>query len=201
MSSHALPTGFAGGRYLVKAFLGEGGSKRVYLTHDTRRERDVAVAVIRTEGLDEAGLARVRREAQAMARLGDHPHIVTVYDIGDENGQPYLVSQLMAGGDVAVLLGAVPERRLPLGRTLAIAEQVCAALEHAHRHGILHRDVKPSNVWLTRDGTAKLGDFGLAASLDRTRITMPGTLLGTASYLAPEQALGQAADARSDLYA
>jgi len=196
-----IPAGFAAGRYTVRRLLGEGSRKRVYLAHDTRLDREVALAVIRTEGLDDAARARVRREAQAMARLGDHPHIVTVHDIGDENGQPYLVSQLMAGGDVAVLLGAAPEHRLPLGRMLAIAEQVCAALEHAHRHGILHRDVKPSNVWLTRDGTAKLGDFGLAASLDRTRITMPGTLLGTASYLAPEQALGQAADARSDLYA
>src|SRR5437867_4768230 len=99
------------------------------------------------------------------------------------------------------LLGAAPERRLPLVQALAIAEQVCQALSHAHRHGIVHRDVKPGNVWLAADGTAKLGDFGLAASLDRTRITMPGTLLGTAIYLAPEQALGQAADARSDLYA
>src|SRR6266699_4274327 len=90
MSSHALPTGFAGGRYLVKAFLGEGGSKRVYLTHDTRLERDVAVAVIRTEGLDEARLARVHREAQAMARLGDHPHIVSIHDVGDEGGHPYI---------------------------------------------------------------------------------------------------------------
>src|SRR5207247_9399613 len=116
---------------------------------------------IGTGGVTDPARARVRREAQAMARLGDHPHIVTVHDIGDENGQPYLVSQLMAGGDVAVLLGAAPERRLPLGRTLAIAEQVCAALEHAHRHGILHRDVKPSNAWLTRDGTAQPGALGL----------------------------------------
>ena len=192
---------FASGRYAVQRPLGEGSKKRVYLAHDTRLDRDVALAVIRMEGLDEAARARVRRETQSMARLGDHPHIVTVHDIGEEDGRPYIVSQLMAGGDVAALLGAAPEHRLPVERALAIAEQVCAALEHAHGHGIVHRDVKPSNVWLTRDGTAKLGDFGLAASLDRTRITMPGTLLGTAAYLPPEQALGRAADARSDLYA
>ncbi len=195
------PSAFAAGRYEVRRLLGEGSRKRVYLAHDKRLDREVALAVIRTEGLDDAARARVQREAQAMARLGDHPHIVTVHDIGDDGGQPYIVSQLMAGGDVAVLVGAAPERRLALGRALAIAEQVCAALEHAHTHGVLHRDVKPSNVWLTRDGTAKLGDFGLAASLDRSRITMPGTLLGTASYLAPEQALGQTGDVRSDLYA
>jgi class 3 adenylate cyclase len=196
----ADPQTFAAGRYVMRRFLGEGSKKRVHLAHDTRLEREVALAIVKTDGLDEVGRTRIRREAQAMARLGDHPHVVTVHDIGEENGQPYIVSQLMAGGDVAGLVGAAPERRLPPGRALAIAEQVCAALEHAHAHGVVHRDVKPSNVWLTRDGTAKLGDFGLAASLDRSRVTMPGTLLGTASYMAPEQALGRAADARSDLY-
>src|SRR5436309_13799542 len=98
MSSHASPTGFAGGRYRVEALLGEGGSKRVYLAHDTRLERDVAVAVIRTEGLDEARLARVRRAAPAMARLADHPYIVCIHDVGHEGGHPYIVSQYMAGG-------------------------------------------------------------------------------------------------------
>jgi serine/threonine protein kinase len=95
-----LPTSFAEGRYQVQRLLGESGQKRVYLAHDSRLDRDVAVALIKTEGLDEAGLARVRREAQAMGRLGDHPYIVTAYDIGDENGQPYIVSQFLAGGDL-----------------------------------------------------------------------------------------------------
>src|SRR3990170_3724085 len=102
----ALPSTFAGGRYQVQRFLGEGGRKRVYLAHDTRLDRDVAIAVIKTAGLDEDGLERVRREAQAMGRLGDPPHIVTVHDIGDEDPspgsgqapQPYIVSQYMAGG-------------------------------------------------------------------------------------------------------
>ena len=195
------PRTFAAGRYLVRRLLGEGSKKRVYLAHDTRLEREVALAVIKTEGLDDAGRTRVRREAQAMARLGDHPHVVTVHDIGEEGGQPYIVSQLMAGGDVASLLHAAPDHQLPLVRALALGEQVCDALAHAHRNGIVHRDVKPGNVWLTADGTAKLGDFGLAASLDRARLTMPGVMLGTALYMAPEQALGRPADARSDLYA
>src|SRR3989475_12353263 len=134
-------TAFAAGRYAVRRLLGEGSGKRVYLAHDTRLDREVALAVIRTEGLDDAARARVRREAQAMARLGDHPHIVTVHDIGDEQGQPYIVSQLMAGGDVASLLGGAPEDRLPVARALAIAEPGCAALEPAHRHGVVHRDV------------------------------------------------------------
>ena len=108
-----IPTGFAAGRYTVRRLLGEGSRKRVYLAHDTRLDREVALAVIRTEGLDDAARARVRREAQAMARLGDHPHIVTVHDIGDENGQPYLVSQLMAGGAPAPRRGASPRRCPP----------------------------------------------------------------------------------------
>src|SRR2546425_10279338 len=94
--SAALPVSFADGRYTVKRFLGEGGRKRVYLAHDTKLDRDVAVAVIKTEGLDQAGLSRVKREAQAMGRLGDHPNIVTVFDIGEENGQSYIVSSTWA---------------------------------------------------------------------------------------------------------
>jgi len=194
-------TALANGRYVLRHLLGEGSKKRVYLAHDGRLDREVAVALIKAESLDDAGRARIRYEAQAMARLGDHPHIVTVHDIGEEDSHPYIVTQLMAGGDVETLLRGAPTHRLPLDRAYAIAEQVCEALEHAHRHGIVHRDVKPGNVWLTPGGIAKLGDFGLAASLDRTRLTMPGMMLGTALYMAPEQALGRPADARSDLYA
>src|SRR3990172_9526446 len=102
--SPVLPASFAGGRYQVKRFLGEGGRKRVYLAHDTKLDSDVAVAVIKTEGLDSDSLTRIRREAQAMGRLRDHPHIVTVFDIGEEAGQPYIVSQYMAGGDLEGLL-------------------------------------------------------------------------------------------------
>src|SRR5215208_8372038 len=91
---------FAGGRYVVKRFLGEGGKKKVYLAHDTLLDRDVAFALIKTEGLDEAGRQRIRREARAMGRLGSHPNIVTVLDLGEEHGQPYLVTELMAGGDL-----------------------------------------------------------------------------------------------------
>src|SRR5437667_778164 len=192
MPSHALPTGFAGGRYQVKALLGEGGSKRVYLAYDARLEREVAVAVIRTEGLDEAGLARVRREAQAMARLGDHPHIVSIHDVGDEGVQPYIVSQYMAGGSLDDLLLRAETHRLAIAEVLRITDQICQALEHAHAQGIIHRDVKPSNVWLTRDGTAKLGDFGLAVALDRSRLTVEGMMVGTVAYMPPEQALGGA---------
>jgi hypothetical protein len=196
----ALPAAFADGRYQVQRFLGEGGRKRVYLAHDTKLDRDVAIAVIKTEGLDEAGLARVRREAQAMGRLGDHPHIVTAFDIGDEGGQPYIVSQYMAGGDLEGLLQQAENRRLPLDQALRIAVEVRHALEHAHSRGIIHRDLKPGNIWLTEDRTAKLGDFGLAVALDRSRVTQAGMMLGTVAYMPPEQALGREADTRSDLY-
>ncbi len=198
--SPALPASFASGRYVVKGFLGEGGRKRVYLAHDEKLDRDVAFAVIKTEGLDADGLVRVRREAQAMGRLGDHPHIVTVFDTGDEGGQPFIVSQYMAGGAVEDLLRDAAGHRLPADQTMRIGEQVCRALEHAHSRGIVHRDLKPGNVWLTSDGTAQLGDFGLAVALDRSRLTLAGSMVGTAAYMPPEQALGGEADRRSDLY-
>jgi class 3 adenylate cyclase/tetratricopeptide (TPR) repeat protein len=206
--SPALPASFAGGRYQVKRFLGEGGRKRVYLAHDARLDRDVAFSLIKTEGLDEAGQARIRREAQAMGRLGDHPNIVTVFDIGEENPslgsgqapQPYIVSQYMAGGDLEGLLQQAENRRLPLDQALRIADQVRQALEHAHGRGIVHRDLKPGNIWLTEEGTAKLGDFGLAMAVDLSRVTQAGMMLGTVAYMPPEQAMGETADARSDLY-
>ena len=136
-----------------------------------------------------------------MGRLGDHPHIVTIHDIGDEGGQPYIVSQHMAGGDLEARLHQAENRRLPLDDAMRIANEVRQALEHAHGRGIIHRDLKPGNIWLSEDGTAKLGDFGLAVALDRSRLTSEGMMVGTAAYMPPEQALGRQPDARSDLYA
>ena len=190
----ASPTSFANGRYTVKRFLGEGGKKRVYLAHDTKLDRDVAFALIKSEGLDIEGLARIRREAQAMGRLGDHPHIVSVFDIGEEGGQPYIVTQLMGGGDVEGLIANPEGHRVPIEHALRIADQVCQALAHAHAHGVVHRDLKPGNVWLSADPStssepalssskgqaiAKLGDFSLALALDRSRLTQVGMMVGT----------------------
>jgi class 3 adenylate cyclase len=199
------PSSFSGGRYQVKRFLGEGARKRAYLVHDNRLDREVAIAVIKTDGLDADGLARVQREAQAMGRLGDHPHIVTVYDIGEEEGaggqaHPFIVSEYMSGGDLEALLRQAPGHRLSLDEAVRIANEVRQALEHAHSRSIVHRDLKPGNIWLTEDGHARLGDFGLALALDRSRLTMEGMMVGTVAYMAPEQALGRQPDARSDLY-
>jgi hypothetical protein len=196
----ATPSSFASGRYTVKKFLGEGGKKKVYLAHDTLLDRDVAFALIKTEGLDDVGRDRVAREAKAMGRLGAHPHIVSVYDLGEEHGQPYMVTELMGGGDVEGLIEKASEHRPPLERTLKIGIQVCRGLEFAHTHGIVHRDLKPGNVWLTADGTAKLGDFGLAVALDKSRLTQAGMMVGTVAYMPPEQAMGGEVTPRSDLY-
>jgi tetratricopeptide (TPR) repeat protein len=194
------PTSFAGGRYQVKKFLGEGGKKKVYLAHDTVLDRDVAFALIKTEKLDENARTRLKREAQAMGKLGDHPNIVTVYDFGDHDGQPYIVLPVMPGGDVEGLIEKAPEHRLPLEEVVEIGRCVCLGLEFAHSKGIIHRDLKPGNVWLSADGTAKIGDFGLAVAVDLSRLTQSGMMVGTVSYMPPEQAMGGKVTAKADLY-
>ena len=195
-----LPTSFADGRYQVQRFLGEGGKKRVYVAHDTTLDRDVAFALIKTEGLDESARTRITREAQAMGRLGSHPHIVTVFDLGDHDGQPYMVTELMAGGDVEGLIEQAPDHRVALERAVEIAVHTCRGLEFAHGHSLVHRDLKPGNVWLAVDGTAKIGDFGLAVAADRSRITQEGMMVGTVAYMPPEQALGGEVTPQADLY-
>ena len=194
------PTTFANGRYRVKEFLGEGGKKKVYQAHDTTLDREVAFALIKTEGLDDTCRTRIQREAQAMGRLGSHPHIVTVFDLGQEQHQPYMVTELMSGGDVEGLIDAAANHRLALDQAINIAVETCRGLEFAHGRGIVHRDLKPGNVWLTADGVAKIGDFGLAVSLDRSRLTQEGMMVGTVSYMPPEQAMGGEVTPRSDLY-
>ena len=195
-----VPDSVADGRYRVREFLGERGRKRVYLARDTAADRDVALAVFETEGADEAVLATSRRETQAMRRLGEHAHLVTIHDAGEDDGRPYIASAYMPGGDVESLLHAASDGRLPVERAIEIAIDVCRALEHAHACGVVHRDLKPANVWLAEDGRARLGDFGLAATDRRSRAAIEGMLVGTVAYLPPEQALGRPADQRSDLY-
>jgi len=195
-----MPSSFANGRYQVKKFLGEGGKKKVYLAHDTLLDRDVAFALIKTEKLDDASRVRVTREARAMGRLGDHPNIVAIYDMGGYEGQPYIVLPVMPGGDVEGLIEKATEHRLPLDKAIGIAKAVCRGLEFAHSKGIIHRDIKPGNIWLGADGTAKIGDFGLALAADLPRLTQPGMMVGTVTYMPPEQAMGGKMTAKADLY-
>jgi tetratricopeptide (TPR) repeat protein/tRNA A-37 threonylcarbamoyl transferase component Bud32 len=194
------PTSFANGRYQVKRFLGEGGKKRVYLVHDKVLGRDVVFARIKTEKLDEGTRLRFSREAQVLGQLGDHPNIMTVHDMGDESGQPYIVLTLMPGGDVESLLEKAPERRLSIEQAVSIGKAVCRGLEYAHGKGIIHRDIKPGNVWLSNDGTPKVGDFGLALATDLSRLTDEGVMVGTYYYMPPEQAMGGEITAQADLY-
>src|SRR3954471_9207174 len=186
------------GRYRVRRFLGQGGRKRVYLSDDTRGETEVALALYDTAGVGASIQARARREAEAMRKLGDHAHLVAVLDTGEEAGNPFIVSRYMPGGDVQGLLAAAGGH-LEVERAVEIAADVTRALEHAHARGIVHRDLKPANVWIDDDGHARLGDFGLATTGARARVS-GGTLVGTVAYLPPEQALGEAGGPKSDLY-
>jgi eukaryotic-like serine/threonine-protein kinase len=135
-----------------------------------------------------------------MAKLGDHPNIATVYDYGEHEGQPYMVAPLLSGGDVEGLIKKAPDHKLPIDKTIEIAKSVCKGLEFAHNKGIIHRDIKPGNVMLSADGTAKVNDFGLAVSIDRSRLTQVGMMVGTVSYMPPEQAMGGQVTAKADLY-
>ncbi len=192
-------------RYRIDAELGRGGMGVVYRVHDMLLDRDVAIKMLSVAGLGSEGRARLLREAQAAARL-NHPNIVSVHDAGEVDQAPFIVMELVEGESLHT------RRPQALDEALAIARQVCAALDHAHAHGIIHRDLKPENVLITPDGVAKLMDFGLARSSllslpgrgaggEGQRLTGEGAIVGTVFYLAPEQALGQAIDGRADLYA
>ena len=192
---------FVDGRYVATRFLGAGASKRVYLAHDTLIDRDVAFASIKIEGLDVTHRQRILREARTMGRLGDHPNIVLLYDLGEEGDDHlFMVLPVMEGGTVEDVIRESPGGRVPLDRAIAIARDVCRGLEYAHAKDVVHRDLKPSNVWLTADQTAKIGDFGLAMSMDMSRLTQSGTVVGTLLYMSPEQATGGKITPRSDLY-
>ncbi len=198
------PSSFASGRYTVSKFLGEGGKKKVYLAHDNTLDRDVAFALIKTEGLDETSRERVRREAQAMGRMGTHPCIMPIYDLGEEPdaqgiAQPFMVQPVMVGGDVEGLVEDA-DGPLQLEDALRIATQTAQGLVFAHSKGIVHRDLKPGNVWLDEDGAAKIGDFGLAIATDRSRLTVEKVMVGTVNYMPPEQATGGEVTAKADLY-
>ncbi|UCC17303.1 MAG: protein kinase, partial [Dehalococcoidales bacterium] len=199
-TSATEPTSFVDGRYKVIKKLGEGGKKKVYLVHDTRLDRDVAFALIKTENLDEPGRKRIIREAQAIGKLGDNPYIVSIFEMGELDGQPYLVQPVVSGGDIEELIEKAPDHKLPLDQTISIAKAVCHGLEFAHSKGIIHRDIKPGNVLITEDGTARINDFGLAVRPDVSRLTTEGMMVGTVLYMPPEQTMGREVTPKADLY-
>jgi class 3 adenylate cyclase/tRNA A-37 threonylcarbamoyl transferase component Bud32 len=186
-------------RYTRKSAIGGGGMAEVYLAHDEVLDRDVALKVLRQQYADDERLVeRFRREAKSAASLS-HPNIVAVHDRGEtEDGAYFIVMEHMAGGTLKDRIQK--EGALPPAVATTLALQIARALEAAHRRGIIHRDVKPQNVLLTEDGEAKVADFGIARAAASSTMTKTGSVLGTAHYLSPEQALGQPASPQSDLY-
>jgi eukaryotic-like serine/threonine-protein kinase len=186
---------FADGRYRVERTLGHGGMAVVYLAHDEALHRFVAVKVLAANlGDDETFRTRFLREARLAGRLS-HPNIVQVYDAGEtDDRRPYIVMEYVAGRTVAEC------GKLQAREAVALVLQACAGLQHAHDAGLVHRDVKPGNLLLREDSVLKIADFGIARAAEATQLTQLGTVLGTAAYLAPEQAAGEEVTAAADIY-
>lgn len=197
----AAPSGTGGvvaGRYHVRGRLGYGASKEVYLAYDERLDREVALALVLGAQNGTAARSRLAREARVTGRLGDHPNVITIYDTGEVDGIPYFVLRAMRGGSLADRLAS---GRPELDEAIRIGRDVAVALAHAHAHGVVHRDVKPGNIWLAADGTAALGDFGIAHELGADRLTTGDIVVGTVTYLSPEQVTGGEIGPASDVYA
>lgn len=187
------------GPYRVEGILGEGGMAVVYRGFQESLNRHVAIKVLRGDlARDQTFIARFRREALAVAGLS-HPNILHVYDAGMDHGVYYLVMDYVPGGSLQDLMARGP---LEPERAATIVAQIADALDYAHQQGIVHRDVKPSNILMTRDGRPLLTDFGIAKALyGSTHLTRTGSSIGTPAYMAPEQAEGQPTDGRTDIYA
>jgi serine/threonine protein kinase len=197
-SKHAGGTFLGNGRYELRGAVASGGMATVYKAWDTRVERIVAVKVLRSlTKTDQHAIERFRREAHAAARLS-HPNAVTVYDFLEEHGEYYLIMEYVEGVNLKQLLA----RKGPLSaqEAVTITGQVCSVLQVAHAQGFIHRDIKPQNILIAKDGQAKLTDFGIVRVLEATGLTNTGIVLGTADYLAPEQARGDPLSPASDLY-
>ncbi|MFD8940919.1 protein kinase [Streptomyces californicus] len=198
----------AGGRYQLRDLLGEGGMASVYLAYDSALDRQVAIKTLHTElGREQSFRERFRREAQAVAKL-QHTNIVSVFDTGeDELGgalMPYIVMEYVEGQPLGSVLAADirDHGAMPADKALKVTADVLAALETSHEMGLVHRDIKPGNVMMTKRGVVKVMDFGIARAMQSgvTSMTQTGMVVGTPQYLSPEQALGRGVDARSDLY-
>lgn len=191
------------GQYAIRQHLARGGMADVYLAHDVDLQRPVAIKVMLAAlAADEEFVARFRREARTVAQL-HHPNIIQVYNIGlTQEGRPYIAMQFVDGGSLRDVLRDLGQqgKLMPTAQALAIIRQMADALSEAHQAGIVHRDIKPNNILLRTDGTPVLVDLGIAAVQSGPKITRTGSLIGTPHYMAPEQARGQATDARSDIY-
>jgi serine/threonine-protein kinase len=196
------------GHYRIVEKIGAGGMGEVYRAHDERLDRDVAIKVLPADALtDENARARLVREARLASKLS-HPHICTIHDVGEAEGQTYIAMELVVGQTLSTLL---EDGALPVEQVLLYGSQVADALAHAHEHGIVHRDLKCANIVITPEGRAKVLDFGLAKRLEGellpeattlTRdLTAAGVVAGTPAYMAPEQLQGRSADERSDIWA
>src|SRR5687767_1660295 len=198
------------GPYQILSLIGTGGMGEVYKARDTRLDRLVAIKVLNADGVERPDRrARFETEARAVSALS-HPHICTLFDVGDHEGRNYLVMEYLEGETLDDRLTRGP---LPVAEVFRYGAEIADALDHAHRTQVIHRDVKPSNVMLTAAG-AKLLDFGLAkgpllvaatststASLDQGKLTAEGTMIGTFRYMAPEQLEGKSVDGRTDIFA
>ena len=204
----SLTSGTKLGPYEIQSALGAGGMGEVYRARDTRLQRDVALKILPESFAREGDrLHRFEQEARAVAAL-NHPNILAIFDTGQQNGSPYLVSELLEGETLRTVLdgGVLPQRK-----TIEYGVQIAQGLAAAHEKGIVHRDLKPENVFITKDGRVKILDFGLAKLAQKAAVadgvtltsshTAAGMVMGTASYMAPEQVRGDAADPRTDIFA
>jgi serine/threonine protein kinase len=187
------------GRYELVRPLGHGAMATVDLAHDVELDRPVALKRL-AENLarDQDLRRRFLREARLAARLA-HPNVVRVFDVGEDDGRPFIAMEYVEGQTLAELVGR--RGKLPAAEVATLGMQMCAGLAASHVAGLVHRDVKPQNLLLGTDGVLKLGDFGIAAGPGGTHLTLAGTVLGTAGYLAPEQARGERVTAAADIYA
>lgn len=181
-----------GNRYEIEELIGEGATAAVYRGRDTRLQRTVAVKVL-LPYVDDTTRQRFQREALAAARL-NHPNIMAIHDVGEEDGRPYLIIEYIEGRPLYAFIPSPPSVVAEFGR------QICVALDYAHRQNLIHRDIKPANIHITPTGQVKLMDFGLAISGESKRLTAMGRIIGTPAYLSPEQAQGLPLDGRTDIY-
>lgn len=187
------------GNYEIDSEIGKGGMGTVYRAHQSSLNRYVAIKVLAPNlAHDSDFLKRFKQEAVATAQL-DHPNVIHVYDTGEAEGMPYMVIEYLAGGNLATRLKAYGNS-LPIPEAVSIASQIAMALDFAHRHNIIHRDVKPSNILFDGEGRAVLSDLGISRAFEGTRLTQTGITMGTPEYMSPEQAEGKEIDGRADLY-